>query len=172
MLRQDARYRWVDLNVQQPDGSRFYFFVKNLPAYQRELPAELQEKQLVQAETDWYVDWANNQALSPAKPLRVARTNKLTVNGWAVDRVRRVVPGEIYVVLSADDGRESYYLKAERYNRPDLVKGFRLEAYLHSGYLAGGRLDQVAPGVYNLSIIQVDGDRAMRSGSHFQVEVY
>ncbi len=95
--------------------------------------------------------------------------NKLDVVGWSAVAQEGIAPDEVYLNLYSV--KTSLYARAQTLMvRPDVAQALAKPGLLKSGFqLQGG---PVAPGAYNLAIVQVNRKRAWRCGAVWQVVVH
>lgn len=79
-----------------------------------------------------------------------------SVAGWAWTELNSPPPQEIFVALNPSAGGERLTFAAWRNPRPDVAEVFQSQALLFSGFRA---YIDVAPGEYEISVIQQDQDR-------------
>lgn len=117
--------------------------------FEEQLPQDLRSAKVVQGGI-CPVDWVNRQTVK--SDLGIKKSDPFGIEGWAAtDTKERPVPPEAVIALHGDS---KYYLRAERFQRPDLAKRDPLLAL--AGYRAEGYLHQVKPGKYNIFIMQGD----------------
>lgn len=77
----------------------------------------------------------------------------LHLQGWAFDRKRNMVPGDIFILLIHEDGR-IYSLRAERYVREDVAVLFKNSDLRMSGFQATGVIISLPRGAYKMVVAQ------------------
>lgn len=112
-----------------------------------------------------------NDSDSPA-PLKVAKSAKLVISGWAVDDVAGTAPPEIYVELIPASGATKYYARAARLTkRPDVAQAHKNPAFENSGYDLEGDLADVRPGAYAVHVAQSVAAGAIVCDTRRKIEV-
>ena len=85
--------------------------------------------------------------------------------GWAFSNSTKSVPETVFIELASVKGGGNYYAAATRFDRPDIVKGYKNPAYLKAGYKVKTDIKSVPPGDYDINIIQVDNGNPIRVSS-------
>ncbi|MDG9980343.1 hypothetical protein [Ectopseudomonas oleovorans] len=72
--------------------------------------------------------------------------------GWAVDSNSNTAPEVLNVVLKDKKGTSFTFAGAARFERPDVVKAFKQDAYLKSGFRLVADVSTLAEGTYSISL--------------------
>jgi len=128
------------------------------PEFSAVRPAELQGP--TTAETTCALDSVNgqNRIVAPAE-----RGHVLDLKGWAFDSSAGVVPDVVFVELCGP-GQSSYFGRAVRFARPDVVQAFGNTADRISGYATNWSIGAVPAGRYGVRVWQ------SRDGSVFRCD--
>lgn len=72
--------------------------------------------------------------------------------GWAVDSNSNTAPEVLSVVLKDEKGTSFTFSGAKRSDRPDVVKAFKQDAFLKSGFQLVADVSTLAEGTYGISL--------------------
>ena len=72
--------------------------------------------------------------------------------GWAVDSNSNTAPEVLNVVLKDEKGTSFTFSGAKRSDRPDVVKAFKQDAFLKSGFQLVADVSTLAEGTYGISL--------------------
>lgn len=79
-----------------------------------------------------------------------ARSGKAVFAGWAVDSNSNTAPEVLNLVLKDQKGTSFTFANARRSKRPDVVKAFKQDAYLTSGFQLVADVSTLAEGTYGI----------------------
>lgn len=114
---------------------------------------DIQPKGIEQMESRFDGSQVVINELVDGKTLNVRRKDFLTLYGWAI--VANKAPNDIYIRLTSVNG-ENYYSMANRKKREDVSAFFKNPNYLEAGFAAEAYLDELNPGKYDVTVIQLD----------------
>jgi hypothetical protein len=80
------------------------------------------------------------------------KTGKADFRGWAVDSNSNTTPELLNVVLTSVEGVAYIFEGAQRVARPDVVKAYKQEAFLNSGFKLTADVSTLANGTYSVSL--------------------
>lgn len=86
------------------------------------------------------------------RDIAYARPGTAVFAGWAVDSNSNTAPEVLNVVLKDKKGTSFTFAGATRIERPDVVKAFKQDAYLKSGFRLVADLSTLAEGTYGISL--------------------
>lgn len=72
--------------------------------------------------------------------------------GWAVDSTTNTTPPLLNVVLTDKSGKFFVFVGAARVDRPDLVKGFKQDAFLKAGFTLKADVSKLNKDTYSISL--------------------
>lgn len=81
-----------------------------------------------------------------------ARSGKAVFAGWAVDSNSKTAPEVLNLVLKDEKSASFTFQSAKRIDRPDVVKAFKQDAYLKSGFQLVADVSMLAEGTYAISL--------------------
>lgn len=81
-----------------------------------------------------------------------AKPQVVDFRGWAVDSESKTVPDRVNVVLTNKHGRAYVFPHATRNPRPDVVKAFKRDSYLQSGYRVLADVSSLPDDTYLISL--------------------
>lgn len=81
-----------------------------------------------------------------------ASGGKVDFRGWAVDSNNNTVPELLNVVLTDKKGTSFTFVGAARSDRPDVVKVYRQDAFLKSGFRIVADVSTLSEGTYGISL--------------------
>lgn len=81
-----------------------------------------------------------------------ASASKVDFRGWAVDSNSNTAPEVLSVVLKDVKGTSFTFSGAKRSDRPDVVKAFKQNAFLKSGFQLVADVSTLAEGTYGISL--------------------
>ena len=85
-------------------------------------------------------------------PVTATKTGKADFRGWAVDSNSNTVPAVLNVVLTDAKGVSFVFSGAQRSDRPDVVKAYKQEAFLKSGFRLNADVSTLAKGTYSVTL--------------------
>jgi hypothetical protein len=115
-----------------------------------------------------YIDLINDTP--PTQLISVRRQWGVHILGWTADTSDRVAAGELYVELASSAGLH-YWAKAHRYERPDVAKAFGNPALSGSGFTLSAVLQSLAPGVYRVKLVLLNGSHARECDPMRQLDI-
>jgi hypothetical protein len=80
------------------------------------------------------------------------KTGKADFRGWAVESNTNTGPKVLNVVLTSDKGVAFVFEGSQRLARPDVVKAYKQEAFLNSGFKLSADVSTLASGTYSVSL--------------------
>ncbi len=80
------------------------------------------------------------------------KTGKADFRGWAVDSNTNTTPEMLNVVLTSVKGVAFTFNGAQRGARPDVVKAYKQDAFLNSGFKLSADVSTLASGTYSVSL--------------------
>lgn len=80
------------------------------------------------------------------------KTGKADFRGWAVDSNTNTTPELLNVVLTSAEGVAFVFEGGQRFARPGVVKVFKQEAFLNSGFKLNADVSTLAKGTYSVSL--------------------
>ncbi|WP_278959143.1 hypothetical protein [Aquipseudomonas alcaligenes] len=92
------------------------------------------------------------RAVAYASASASASASKVDFRGWAVDSNSNTAPEVLNVVLKDKKGASFTFTGAARFERPDVVKAFKQDAYLKSGFRLVADVSTLAEGTYSISL--------------------
>jgi hypothetical protein len=85
-------------------------------------------------------------------PVMETKTGKADFRGWAVDSNSNTSPAVLNVVLTSVKGVAFTFNGAQRGARPDVVKAYKQDAFLNSGFKLSADVSTLASGTYSVSL--------------------
>lgn len=92
------------------------------------------------------------RAVAYASASASASASKVDFRGWAVDSNSNTAPEVLSVVLKDEKGTSFTFSGAKRSDRPDVVKAFKQDAFLKSGFQLVADVSTLAEGTYGISL--------------------
>jgi hypothetical protein len=80
------------------------------------------------------------------------KTGKADFRGWAVDSNSNTTPEVLNVVLTSVEGVAYIFQGAQRGARPDVVKAYKQDAFLNSGFRISADVSSLTKGTYSVSL--------------------
>lgn len=80
------------------------------------------------------------------------KTGKADFRGWAVDSNSNTTPEVLNVVLTSAEGVAFVFEGSQRFARPGVVKVFKHDAFLNSGFKLSADVSTLANGTYSVSL--------------------
>ncbi len=84
-----------------------------------------------------------------------------TFLGWAADSGTNTAPAELQVVLKNNEGVSHAFGESQRFERPDVVKAYRQDGFLKSGFAIKADTSALAPGAYGVALKMIEGNRVV-----------
>ncbi|MFD3302220.1 hypothetical protein [Aquipseudomonas alcaligenes] len=76
----------------------------------------------------------------------------VSFSGWAVDSTTNTVPPLLNIVLTGTNEKFFVFVGAARVDRPDLVKGFKQDAFLKAGFTLKADVSKLERDTYSISL--------------------
>ncbi len=92
------------------------------------------------------------RAVAYASASASASASIVDFRGWAVDSNSNTAPEVLSVVLKDVKGTSFTFSGAKRSDRPDVVKAFKQDAFLKSGFQLVADVSTLAEGTYGISL--------------------
>lgn len=80
------------------------------------------------------------------------KTGKAVFWGWAVDSNTNTTPELLNVVLTSAEGVRFVFKGGQRFARPGVVKVFKQDAFLNSGFRLSADVTSLTKGAYSVSL--------------------
>jgi hypothetical protein len=88
---------------------------------------------------------------------RAKTSAPLWMRGWAYDDTHQTTPGIVWIQLTRSGSTQTFYLPANRMERPDVALGFKLPWARQAGFLTPVITDHNIPrGTYQISVYQLE----------------
>lgn len=97
---------------------------------------------------------------APTASSEIDRKSVLSPWGYAFDKTKGKIPGQIYLQIVSDDNKNGLLTPMKRMSRPDVAKAFGLPIEM-AGFGGDIVLKELPPGPYNVSLIQKDEEKIM-----------
>ena len=81
--------------------------------------------------------------------------------GWAADFANSTAPATLQLVFKDNEGRSYPFESSLRYERPDVVKAYKQDAFLKSGFSVKADISSLKPGAYGVVVKMIDGNRVV-----------
>jgi len=95
---------------------------------------------------------------------RVKAGTPLWIRGWAYDEAHKKSPSRVWIELTGQQAGQRFFIPAERVERPDVVKGFKVPWAGNCGFASAVVQDHNIPrGSYDIKLYQSDGENAVRT---------
>lgn len=98
------------------------------------------------------LDAINGEGRAVAYASASASASIVDFRGWAVDSNSNTAPEVLSVVLKDVKGTSFTFSGAKRSDRPDVVKAFKQDAFLKSGFQLVADVSTLAEGTYGISL--------------------
>jgi len=106
------------------------------------------------------IDLINSQLYAPLQQKVIidsSRDKLLTINGWAVDDIKKDSGDRVYIVFRYND--EEIIVPTTRQSRPDVAKHYGEDGYMQSGWVVNLSSDNFKKGCYAFSVRILRGNK-------------